>query len=224
MYNSVDRKKPKEQPTPRKDNQLREKNTTCHGLHDRTLRCLQVLSSSRLLRNLVILANLRCFCGDRKTATTKKSKTATTKKSSSGSSRKSSSGSMVPPTSNKKRPSSVAFAGKGGAKKPAAKAATTAKAATNKRSNTKSQSTLSFATTKHPLYQLGTKILLDDCIYETEVPLEVKGHLFVYEVVAFSENGKTVKVEYKNQVIHSGGDKFRVYKDSDDSTVCFFAV
>ena len=131
---------------------------------------------------------------------------------------------MVPPTSNKKRPSSVAFAGKGGAKKPAANAATTAKAATNKRSSTKSQSTLSFATTKRPLYQLGTKILLDDRIYETEVPLEVKGHLFVYEVVAFSENGKTVKVEYKNQVIRAGGDKFRVYKDSDDSSVCSFAV
>lgn len=78
---------------------------------------------------------------------------------------------------------------------------------------------LGFSKSKRPTYQIGTKILLDDSIYDDKVPAEVKKHMFVYEIIDVHENGKIVCLVYKHQVIREGGDKFRVYRDSDDPQV-----
>jgi hypothetical protein len=88
----------------------------------------------------------------------------------------------------------------------------------------KKLSSLGFSSTKRQTYQPGTKILLTDGIYDDDVPEKVKGHLFLYEIVEWSENGKMAKIEYKNQVIRAGGDRFRTYKDSEEVQVsfCFF--
>jgi hypothetical protein len=72
--------------------------------------------------------------------------------------------------------------------------------------------------------QPGTKILLTNGIYDDEVPEEVKGHLFLYEIVEWSENGKMAKIEYNNQVIRAGGDRLWTYKDSEEVQVSFSFV
>jgi hypothetical protein len=89
----------------------------------------------------------------------------------------------------------------------------------SKVSGIKSLSTLGFSSSKRPKFQVGTKILLDDTIYNSKVPDEVKGHLFVYEITDVCYDGKSVTVTYKNQVIRPDGDQFRVYEDSDSSQV-----
>jgi hypothetical protein len=48
--------------------------------------------------------------------------------------------------------------------------------------------------------------------------------LFLSEIVEWSENGKMAKIEYKNQVIRAGRDRFRTYKDSDEVQVNFCFV
>lgn len=88
-----------------------------------------------------------------------------------------------------------------------------------KNTATQSLSSLGFSATKRPKYQNGTKILLDDTIYNGKAPEEVRGYLFVYEIVDVSADDKMVTVEYKNQVIRQGGDRFRVYTDSEDPQV-----
>jgi hypothetical protein len=76
----------------------------------------------------------------------------------------------------------------------------------------KKLSSLGFLSTRHQSYQTGTKILLTNGIYDEDEVLEkVKGHLCLYEIVEWSENGKMAKIEYKNQVIRAGGDRFRTY-------------
>jgi hypothetical protein len=81
-------------------------------------------------------------------------------------------------------------------------------------------STLGFSLSKRPTIHVGTKLLLDESIYrKTKVPVAVKNHYFVYEVLQVHSNGKDITVLYKNQVIKKGGDAFRVYKDSDDAQV-----
>jgi hypothetical protein len=97
----------------------------------------------------------------------------------------------------------------------------------SKGSGIKSLSTLGFSSSKRPKYQVGTKILLDDTIYTSKVPDDVKGHLFVYEITDVSDDGKSVTVTYKNQVIRPYGDQFRVYEDSDSAQVrsyVFFVI
>jgi hypothetical protein len=64
-------------------------------------------------------------------------------------------------------------------------------------------SSLGFLSSKRQTYQPGTTILLTNGIYDDEVPEKVKGHLFLYERVEWSENGKMAKIEYKNQVIRA---------------------
>jgi hypothetical protein len=130
---------------------------------------------------------------------------------------------MAPP-SNKKRAAAVpthpdskrqATVNKKGAKK----SPSTTKKPT---ANTK-LSSLGFSSSKRPQYKLGTKLLLDTSIYNDEdaIPEKVVDHLFVYEIVEISENGNTVKILYKNQVIADGGNKFRQYKDSEEAQVSF---
>jgi hypothetical protein len=121
------------------------------------------------------------------------------------------------PTNNKKRASSLpprisdskrAATGKGGK--------TTAKTTTSG----KPLSTLGFSSSKRQQFSIGTKLCLDDSIYKnTPTPDEVKNHVFVYEITEVSENGKSFIVEYKNQVMLQGGEKFRTYKDSEDPQV-----
>ena len=94
-----------------------------------------------------------------------------------------------------------------------------------KASVTKELTKNGFSKTKRPSYSIGLKLLLTDSIYETKVPNEVKGHLFLYEISEIHENGKTVELRYLEQVIARDGDKFRVYKDTEDAQVsyeCYF--
>lgn len=89
---------------------------------------------------------------------------------------------------------------------------------------TKPLSTHGFSAKKRPKYNPGTKILLDETIYDDKVPTEVKGHFFLYEVSEVHDGGKTVQVQYKEQVIKKNGDHFRVFKEGDDPQVCLFVV
>jgi hypothetical protein len=82
-------------------------------------------------------------------------------------------------------------------------------------------SLLGFLTTKRQQFNVGTTLLLGTSIYDTPVPEEVKGHMFVYKIVEFVENGEHVCIEYKNQVIKDGDNMFRVYKDSEEAQVSF---
>ena len=84
---------------------------------------------------------------------------------------------------------------------------------------TKPLSTLGFSSSKRPKYQIGTKILLDESIYDDNVPDKVKDHLFVYEITKVDENGKQVQIQYKNLVIRDGGSRFWNYKDSQEPQV-----
>ena len=85
---------------------------------------------------------------------------------------------------------------------------------------TKSLQTHGFSKSKKPQYQVGLKLLLDDGIYDSKVPDEVKGHFFLYQVSQIYDDKKTIQIEYKNQVIRPKGNAFRVYRDSDDTQVC----
>jgi hypothetical protein len=116
--------------------------------------------------------------------------------------------SSVPPRSDPKR-RMTATVGKGGGNKTPSK----------KQTATQTLSTLGFSSSKRQKYQIGAKMLLGDNIYDGVVPLEVQNHMFVYEITQIDDSAKTVTVEYKNQVIRKGGDKFRVYKDSDEKQV-----
>ena len=78
---------------------------------------------------------------------------------------------------------------------------------------------IGFSRTKRPQYHLGTKILLDDAIYNDGPPAIVKGHLFVYEVTAIHDDGKNVTLTYRNQVIKDGGDEFTVYEETTETQV-----
>jgi hypothetical protein len=84
---------------------------------------------------------------------------------------------------------------------------------------TKSLTNHGFSASKRPQYQVGTKILLDDSIYDDKVPAEVKGKLFVYEISSIDANGKQVTIQYKNLVISNGGDRFRQYEEGEDPQV-----
>jgi hypothetical protein len=43
--------------------------------------------------------------------------------------------------------------------------------------------------------------------------------MFVYELVQWNQNSTIAKVQYINQVIRQGGDKYQVYKEGDDVQV-----
>jgi hypothetical protein len=110
-------------------------------------------------------------------------------------------------------------------KRPAPTPKTAEKASSSKVSSSGSkntvtkQSSIPFPCSKRPKYQLGTKILLDDQIYDDKVPDEVKDHYFVYEIVGLLDGGKHVRIEYKRQAIKGDGDTFRFWKDSEDPEV-----
>jgi hypothetical protein len=87
---------------------------------------------------------------------------------------------------------------------------------------TKPLSSLGFLLSKRPKYQIGTKILLDESIYDDDVPDKVKDHLFVYEITKVDENGKQVQIQYKNLVIRDGGSRFWNYVDSQEPQVSRF--
>jgi hypothetical protein len=87
----------------------------------------------------------------------------------------------------------------------------------SKKAVTKSLSSLGFSSSKRPAVPIGTKVLLNDSIYlRGQCPPGVKEHMFVYEVVQWNQNSTIAKVQYINQVICQGGDKYRVYKEGDD--------
>ena len=128
---------------------------------------------------------------------------------------------MAPPTNRKRAPSS--------ATRPPS-SATTKRQATNRASGTTSKThkgrkaappssslltTAGFSSSKRPTYNTGTKILLDDSIYDTRVPAEVEGCYFVYQVVAHLDDNH-VRIQYKKQVIDEEGDQFRVYEDTEE--------
>jgi hypothetical protein len=118
----------------------------------------------------------------------------------------------VPPGSDAKQP-----ANKKGARK------TSSNAKTSWLPSTK-QSSLGFSSSKHPQYQVGTKLLLDTGVYNDDVPEKVINHMFVCKIVELNQNGTTVKIEYKNQVILEGGNKFCQYKDSKETQVSLFLL
>ena len=97
-----------------------------------------------------------------------------------------------------------------------------AKSSKKKQAVTKPLTNFAFSSTKRVQYPVGTKLLLSDKIYEkNKVPAEVRGHLFVYEIVSFEADGKNVKLLYKEQVVKDGGNWFRVYKEGDGTAqVC----
>jgi hypothetical protein len=105
----------------------------------------------------------------------------------------------VPLCSDAKRP-----ANKKGAKKTSSNAKTSWPPCTK-------QSSRGFLSSKRPQYQVGTKLLLDTGIYDDDVPEKAINHMFVYKIVELYPNGMTVKIEYKNQVILEGGNKFCQY-------------
>lgn len=76
-----------------------------------------------------------------------------------------------------------------------------------------------FSTQKRQQYSRGTKILLDDTIYDDGPPEEVAGYLFVYEISEICQDGKHAIVEYKNQIIRPRGNKFRVHTEGNDTQV-----
>lgn len=106
-------------------------------------------------------------------------------------------------------------------KRPANKKSKTAASQDNptKLSITKELTKHGFSKSKKPKYSVGIKLLLNDSIYESRVPDEVKGHHFLYEISEVHENGKTVTLRYLDQVIAADGNKFRVYKDSEETQV-----
>jgi hypothetical protein len=127
---------------------------------------------------------------------------------------------MVPPTNRKRAPSCPPPQQRlTSSKKPAKGTKTPTKSTV-----TRPLSTLGFSSTKRPKYQLGTKLLLDDTIYQDKAPAEVKGHFFVYEIVKLCDSGRSVTIQYKNLVIKNGGDHFRVYKEGEDTQVCYVFV
>jgi hypothetical protein len=95
-----------------------------------------------------------------------------------------------------------------------------AKKAPTKKTVAKQLSSHGFLSPKRPEYKLRTKLLLDTSIYNDEIPEKVVDHMFVYEIVELvSKDGKTIKIQYQNQVIRDGGNKFRKYKDLEESQV-----
>ena len=85
---------------------------------------------------------------------------------------------------------------------------------------TKSLATHGFSCTKRQKYDIGTKILLDNSIYNKgKVPSIVKDHLFVYEISQVHACGKSVRIEYKNLVITEDGDEFQTYKETEKTQV-----
>jgi hypothetical protein len=81
----------------------------------------------------------------------------------------------------------------------------------SKKGATKSLLSLGFSSLKRPAVPKGTKVLLDDSIYPGwQCPPEVKEHMFVYEVVQWNQNSTIAKVQYINQVIRQGGDKYSI--------------
>jgi hypothetical protein len=91
-----------------------------------------------------------------------------------------------------------------------------------KESGNKVSLSLGFSSLKRPAVPIGTKVLLNDSIYpHGQSPPEVKEHMFVYEVfvyeaVQWNQNSTIAKVQYINQVICQGGNKYRLYKEGDD--------
>ena len=134
---------------------------------------------------------------------------------------------MAPPTNRKRTASSSRLGGEAKRSTAAKRPPSSAKQAASKSSGPKkssktsgrAQATLGFSSTKRPKYQVGTKMLLDDSIYNGKVPDEVKDHLFVYEITDVGDDGNAVTVMFKNQVITPGGNRFRVYQEGDEQQV-----
>jgi hypothetical protein len=114
----------------------------------------------------------------------------------------------MPPTGRKRPPSSPPRAAKRSSKE-----------AKKKSTIQKPLSTFGVSLTKRPQFSKGTKLLLDDSIYDDEVPSEVEGHLFVYEISEVCQDGKSVMIVFKNQVIKEGGNRFRVFQEGDEEQV-----
>jgi hypothetical protein len=90
----------------------------------------------------------------------------------------------------------------------------------SKKAATKSLSSLGFSSSKRPAIPIGTKVLLDNSIYpHGQCPPGVEEHMFVFEVAQWNQNSPIAKVQYINQVIRQGDDKYQVYKEGDDVQV-----
>ena len=132
---------------------------------------------------------------------------------------------MAPPP--RKRPTSTRSASRNESSNGAKRAATLQNAAAGKKAIAakeknviqKQLSTHGFSSTARPRYNKGPKICLNDSIFKSAIPAEVKGHLFVYEICEVHENGKTISVMFKDQVIAPDGDRFRVYKEGEETQV-----
>jgi hypothetical protein len=94
-----------------------------------------------------------------------------------------------------------------------------------KKAATKSLLSLGFSKLKGPAIPIGTKVLLNHSIYPRgQCPPGVKEHMFVYKVVQWNQNSMIAKVQYINQVICQGGDKYQVYKEGNDVQVYVLIV
>jgi hypothetical protein len=88
-------------------------------------------------------------------------------------------------------------------------------------STSRSLSSLGFSSEKKAKFQKGMKILLDDSIYDrrSDIPEAAKGKYFVYELTKL--DGATLcTIEYKDQLIEEGGDRFQVFKEGEETQVC----
>ena len=128
---------------------------------------------------------------------------------------------LMPPANNNRKRSASKHKPSSNKKHSVSKLAKKAAAGKTPTKSTVTQplSSLGFSSSKRPKYHVGTKVLLDDSIYDDKVPEEVKGHFFVYEIVSTVENGKSVMLQYKDQVIRAGGDSFWVYIEGTDPQV-----
>ncbi len=63
-------------------------------------------------------------------------------------------------------------------------------------------------------------ILLDDKIYvKNQVPEEVKGSLFVYQVVSYDYDAETFSALYQKRTIHPDGNVFTEYIEDEEETL-----
>jgi hypothetical protein len=89
-----------------------------------------------------------------------------------------------------------------------ATATSAAKKSVAKKLGTKPLSLLGFSSSERTTIQIGAKLLLNESIYLGKFPPSVKEHMFVYEIVQVHDTGKLWKVQYTDQVVRVGGDKY----------------
>jgi hypothetical protein len=128
---------------------------------------------------------------------------------------------------SKKRPSSSSSSSKSKSNKRSSRSSSSKNTNKNSRkkdappSTSRSLSSLGFSSEKKAKFQKGMKILLDDSIYDraSDIPEAAKGKYFVYELTKL-DDATYCTIEYKDQLIEEGGDRFQVFKEGEETQVC----